>query len=404
LQIIGEINRIRGKKKRLQKVVAIDIPSGIDAETGDEWGGSVKADVTLALAFLKTGLLQGTGATQCGDLRVVDIGIAPTLESEYEGDAIEVITYASALKWRAKPRPLNSHKAKFGHVFIVGGSAQKLGAVKLAAKAALKAGCGLSTAIVPQACVLPFQKICLEEMAIGIGEKGSLLFLPLHRAEILDSLKTATGVIIGPGLTHADGLEQIVFDLMGGLTCPLVIDADALTLLAKKPDILKQKACPILLTPHPKEMARLCSTSVESVQKNRIDVAREFASSFGVTVVLKGFRTVIASETGSVSVITSGNSALATAGAGDVLAGMIASFLAQGYTIKEAAVRATFFHGAAGDLASFRQEAETLIASDVIEILGDVFHAIRNRNRWVLSSNHIPANPQSNWEKYLVKG
>jgi NAD(P)H-hydrate epimerase len=399
-QIIGMINLIKEKKGNGQKVLAIDIPSGIDAETGNEWGVSVHATTTIAMAFLKKGSLQGIGASNSGDLMVAPIGVDPVLEDQYQADSVDVVTYTAALNWPVKHRALTSHKGTFGHVFTVGGSAQKLGAVKLAAKSALKAGCGLSTAVVPRGLVLPFQKNCLDEMVEGIGQKREETFSPSHGAEIINALQPASAAIVGPGLTEGKGLEEIVFHLIRNLSCPLVIDADGLNLLARNPDILKEKKGELVLTPHPKEMARLMGWSVERVQKNRIEVAALFAKRYGVTLVLKGFRTVVADKEGKVSVNTSGNPDLAKAGMGDVLAGIVASLLAQGYASATAAIRGAFYHGAVGDMMAFAANEETLLASELIESYGMCLSAIRKKNKWNLPSNQILASPPGNWESF----
>ncbi|MFH5184209.1 NAD(P)H-hydrate dehydratase [Paenibacillus sp. TAB 01] len=358
-------------------ILAVDIPSGLDADTGETHEPCISADRTAALAFAKRGLVQPPGADAAGTVVVKPIGI-PAMLAERQG----IQTYRldeETLRIRlgvdpSRERPADSHKGTYGHVLVAAGSHAMSGAGLLSARAALRGGCGLVTWAVPERLVEPLIGRFPEAMLSGLPDQGTGGWGGVRPEELA---KLATGkdaLVIRPGLGRWEGDSIWLREVWHAAdeSVPLLLDADALNLIADASDFAswRRRSSPPVLTPHPGEMARLCGSSIREVQRDRIGAARSYALRHQVVLVLKGSRTVVAAPSGNVYVNGNGNAGMATAGAGDVLAGVIGSLLAQGLSAEQAAASGVWLHGAAGDRAAARRiSPASLIAGDIIDEL-----------------------------------
>ncbi|RUT31654.1 NAD(P)H-hydrate dehydratase [Paenibacillus zeisoli] len=356
-------------------MISADLPSGVNADTGEVYEPCIQARITVCLAFLKTGLTQYPGAKVAGDVVVKDIGIPASLaETDEPGSFLlteEVLIRELGVQ-PSRRRDPDGHKGTYGHVLLAAGSAGMSGAGLLASKAALRAGCGLATWALPGALAPHVLSAVPELMLAPIGDGGSKGWSQAAADEVLRLLETRSVLAAGPGLGRFEGEGAFLRALWEGARRPLVLDADALNMLAAAggPAAWKRRDAAAVLTPHPGEMARLAGVSTAEVQRDRIGLARRFALEHGVTLVLKGARTVIAAEDGRVFVNPTGTPAMATGGAGDVLTGIIAGLLAQGLTAVQAAAFGVYVHGLAGErAAAARHNPASLIAGDIIEHL-----------------------------------
>ncbi len=346
-------------------VVAVDIPTGINADTGEVLGTAVRAELTVTMAALKRGLVLYPGARYAGEVRVTDIGI-PAEVLDKEKITVGFLTQETA-GGLLHPRDRDAHKGSFGHLLVVAGSPGKTGAALLAARGALRVGTGLVSVATPYNLVPIVQAQLSEAMCIPSAESLEGTLGPGSDDELLKASGGMNACIIGPGLsTHAETI-QVVRNLIQRLTIPLVIDADALNALVGSLDILKKAKAPVVMTPHPGEMARLLGAASTDVQKDRVGCAMAFAKKYKVTLALKGAGTVIATPDGRVFINSTGNPGMATGGTGDALTGMIGGLLAQGYTASPAACLSVYLHGRAGDLAAEEKGEMGMLAGDLIE-------------------------------------
>lgn len=356
-------------------VVSVDIPSGLDADTGFVHHPCIQASVTVALAFLKRGHVLHPGVQACGNVVVKSIGIPHDLAEIYGDQTYCITSDLLKTRWQIEKymdRLPNTHKGTYGHTGVIGGSLAYSGAGQLASKAALRSGCGLVSWAFPHDLLKGMVGHTPEIMLQGIADHGSGQWLISSIKEVLPFCENKDALAIGCGLGRFDEDTTWLRALWENSICPLVLDADALNILADTDDFgqWKKRKAAVILTPHPGEMARLLKRSVHEVQTDRLELARQYAQQHGVTLVLKGSRTVCATPQGDVFVNTSGNAGMATAGAGDVLAGVIASLLAQGVNAEAAAGLGVYWHGAAGDRAAAKRNTPaSLIAGDIIEEL-----------------------------------
>lgn len=358
-------------------VVSIDLPSGLDADTGRADGGAVMADLTVTLGLPKRGLIQPGALDYVGSVEVVDLGIPEALVNRLE--ATEELLAAQDLRGLIKRRPRAAHKGLFGHVLILGGAAGYAGAVGLAARAAVRSGAGLVTALVPAGIASTVSALVPEAMIHPAPETptGSLAANSLKAWT--RNLADFDAVLAGPGMTSHDDSRSLVEILLSSLRKPLLLDADALNVCRGKTGLLSGASGPVLLTPHPGEMARLMDCAAADIQKDRVAVAVEAARRFKATVILKGAGTVIAGTDHSPHINLTGNPGMATGGMGDVLAGLTAGLLAQGLSPFDAARVGVYLHGRAGDIAAGSSSQAGLTADDVIEALPDAFHDLSAR-------------------------
>src|SRR5947207_2656574 len=357
-------------------IISIDLPSGLSADTPQLIGDCIDASMTVTLATPKLPLVLPPGEEHAGDVVIADIGIPHEVIDGIEGQHIELLT-PEQLGDVVEPRAADSHKGDFGRVTIVAGSRGKTGAAHLAAMAALRSGAGLVTVATP-ASVLPIiASMAPEMMAESLPESAEGMVAARAIERVLDLDHDV--IACGPGLGRGPGVAEFVRTLLDRATVPLVLDADAITVLADDPGrLVGREERDVIITPHPGEMARLIGSAVDEVQANRIEVATTFATTHRVYVVLKGHRTIIASPDGHVFINPTGNAGMATGGTGDVLTGMLAAWLAQLLDAEAACRLAVFLHGAAGDLAEAVEGQVAMTAMDVIAHLGDALNRLRN--------------------------
>ncbi|MGI6403728.1 MAG: NAD(P)H-hydrate dehydratase [Oscillospiraceae bacterium] len=386
-------------------VVSLDIPTGVECDSGQIARGAVKADFTLVFDSLKPAHVLPGSKEQCGAIEVLDIGIPdearegivyanydsqeeepPPLEQEPSPSAISTVemppqapvtrgkmTLSQAFE-RIPPRREDSHKGTYGKLVNVAGSARYRGAAILSTLGALRCGTGLVTlcstepvcaavsAHAPEAILLP-----LAQNDIGTLD-GTLPLSPLTQC-----LEEADAVVFGCGLGNNLHTARLLEHVLKNTTCPVVLDADGINAVAGNIHVLKEAKAPLLLTPHPGEMARLAGCDIAQVEANREEMALDFARQHHVTVVLKGPRTLIASPDGALTVNETGNSGLAKGGSGDLLAGMIGALLAQGMAPHYAAAVGVFLHGMAADRTAKRLSRTAMLPRDVLEDLAGIF-------------------------------
>ncbi len=349
-------------------VVAVDIASGVNSDTGAIMGAAVRAALTVTFGFAKFGHVSHPGAAYCGELKIVDIGFPPAAVDDVQprGRYLE----ADDVRPLLRPRPADSHKGTFGHPLIIAGGMGKSGAALLASRAALRTGAGLVTAAIP-ACVAPVvaagqAELMTEPMPDADGHfsaRGTI-----ERLRELIPRKTA--LVFGPGIAVNSDTRELLRFLIGegaAVQCPLLIDADGLNALAELGgDKLRKAGGPVVLTPHPGEMARLLSCGTAEVNADRICAARRLCELTGAHCLLKGNRTVIASPDGAVYVNSSGNPGMATPGMGDALSGMLGTLLGQGMAPLDAMALGVFLHGAAADRVARRMGPVGYLSGDVI--------------------------------------
>lgn len=344
-------------------VIACDIPSGLSSVTGLPLGGAVKADVTVTFGFCKIGLVLPAARPYVGRLVVADISLPRQVENSLTARR-ELIDGDFVQRWLTARAP-DSYKGDFGHVGVVAGSPSMPGAAILAARGALKAGAGRVTAALPSACRVPFTAQLPESMLLNTTE-NDLGCMDNQAMETIIGFP-ANAWVIGPGMGREQQTLEFIRELIPRLTVPAVLDADALFAVCGYLRLLKKAQAPLVITPHPGEMAKLLGVNVQDVQSNRVTVAEGFARQTNVVVVLKGAGTVVATPEGRVFINSSGNPGLATGGTGDVLAGMIATLLAQGVVPAVAAACAVWLHGAAADITATEKGIAGLLAGDIAD-------------------------------------
>ncbi len=352
-------------------VVAIDLPSGLGADTGRIAGPAVRADLTLAMGALKPCHLLPPAAELCGAVRVVDVAYPPGV---WEGvKAVARVVEASDVRSLLPARPRFGHKGTFGRVLVVGGAVGMAGAAALAAEGALRAGAGLVHVLTPEP-VFPIVASLVPAALVHPGPTAAGALSPEAAAEAVQLAEGMDVVVVGPGLGRSPGPAEVVRALVLG-RIPLVVDADALYALAHEPELLGGVHGEIILTPHPGEFGRLAGIDPEEIVPDKIRWARDKAREWRATVVLKGPPTVIASTDG-VYLTTTGNTALAHGGSGDVLAGMIGGLWASGARAADAACAAAFVHGRAADALTAESSPRTVLPTDLLTALGPAFSAV----------------------------
>ena len=348
--------------------VAVDIPSGLDGETGAILGMAITADLTVTFGCPKIGLYVGSAIDQVGHIEVVDIGI-PHEFVENINPHTQLLTQ-EYIRSLIPARRASSHKGTFGHAGIIAGSPGKAGAPVLAARGALRVGTGLVTVATPQTIMPIVESKLLEVMTLALPETPEYLLGMKAGFALLNFCQDKSALAFGPGTGISSSTTELLSDLLPQLEAPCVLDADALNSLRSHLHIFSNMKQPPVLTPHPGEMARLLpGTSSKSINNDRIGVARTFAAKHQVILVLKGANTVIANPQGHVAICPTGNPGMASAGMGDVLTGMITGLLAQGLTAWDAAQAGVYLHGLAGDFAAMTMGEPGLIASDLISAI-----------------------------------
>lgn len=364
--------------------VSIDIPSGIDANTGETGSVTFPADLTVALALPKWGHYLYPGAEYVGELVVKDIAI-PFKACEHIAPSSQVLEN-TLVRTCLPQRSKHSHKGTHGHVLLIAGSHEMRGAPVLAAQGALRSGAGMVSMALPRGIMSSVSARITEAVMWEWPEESGRFSrtLPLGWQERLTKFSC---LAIGPGIGVWDEGKEWLQEIVTGYTGSLILDADGLNLLAAYPEMLKERKGSTVITPHPGEMARLAGISVREVERKRREIAGQFARDHQVIVVLKGTHTLIACPDGSLYLNPTGSPAMAKGGSGDVLTGIIASFIAQGKSAKEAALAGVFIHGITGEICG-EKSIYSVTASDMVSAIGTAINRVQFDNK----NTHFPGN------------
>lgn len=345
-------------------VFAVDVPSGISVDQGRVYNGAVEADHTVTFGAAKVGLFVQPAAEKAGEVYVVDIGIPQYLLDETEAGAY--LTTTDFVRATLGERADIVHKGDCGKVLIAGGSRGMSGAGILAGEASLRTGTGLIYLAIPRSLNNIIERKFTEGITLPQDEDNRGRLAVSAAESILEKTAEVDAVILGPGISVTPGTREVVERLVEESEKPLLVDADGLNCLSHDPEVLKIARAPVVLTPHPGEMARLAGKKIADVQAARFETARDFAIEYSVTLVLKGPNSLIATPDGRVFVNPTGNGGMATAGSGDVLSGIIGSMLGEGISAADAAIAGVFLHGMAGDAAAAESGKRSVIASDLV--------------------------------------
>lgn len=371
--ISGEITGLAAEvidiiNENAKYILSVDIPSGVCADDGKVSKSTICADKTVTFAAYKLGMLLYPGAEKTGKVKVCDISIP-----EYIINSQNININIADGKYAKKILPSrceNSHKGDYGKILIIGGSEGLTGAVCMACEACARSGAGLISAAVPQSLNSVFETKLTETMTITLNDKNGSLdnFAIPH---ILDRLNDFDVCLFGPGIGRGEDILPILKEVLKQSQIPVIIDADGLYAFAKEPEILNECKCPVILTPHEMEMARISGCSLEDVKNSRQELSKRFATENGVTLVLKGHHTIVTSPGGEQYININGNSGMACGGSGDVLGGIIAAFTARCKTETEAAVLGVYIHGLAGDIAAEELGEDSMLPTDIIRHISD---------------------------------
>jgi NAD(P)H-hydrate epimerase len=348
-------------------IVAIDIPSGLDSDRGIPLGVAIQAEMTVALGFAKLGEVIYPGLDYVGDLAVADIGIDERAVHQVAPRA-ELLD-RETVRWLVPRRRADTHKGSYGHIVVLAGSRGKTGAAVLACRAALRSGAGLVTLAAPRSLNSIFATAMIEVMTEPLGDDQNEEMVPLSDSQWAMLLKRKNALLFGPGIGVSDATRHSLRWLLRNVDMPWVIDADGLNNLALDLNRLRDAKSAPILTPHPGEMARLIGKDTAAVQADRINIARTFAVDHCCYLVLKGARSVIATPHGKIFINPTGNPGMASAGMGDVLAGVLTALLGQGLCAEDAMKLGSYLHGFVGDRVATIKGEIGMIASDVIEDL-----------------------------------
>ncbi|RKX31331.1 MAG: bifunctional ADP-dependent NAD(P)H-hydrate dehydratase/NAD(P)H-hydrate epimerase [Verrucomicrobia bacterium] len=362
IALVNELGRDR-------PVVAIDLPSGLDATEGVTQEHIVRADLTVTMGLPKKGFLHPEALEYIGSVEVVDIGVPPESVPRVCGETTVEMISATEVRRLFPPRKKVSHKGDYGKLLIIGGSRKYSGAVTMAARAAIRSGAGLVTLLVSPG-VAPFVRAAGPEIMVETApedESGALS--PELWGTWRDRLADFDALLLGPGLGRGEGVHSLVRNIIRDLRIPAVVDADAISVMAGQPHWFDRAQAPVVMTPHPGELARLLSEDIEAIQADRPGAAVRAAELTDATVVLKGAGTIVARSGRTPFINLGGNPGMATGGSGDVLAGLLAGFLAQGKPAFEAACAAVFLHSKAGDIAAWKYSQAAMTAMDICEQL-----------------------------------
>ncbi|MCH2410704.1 NAD(P)H-hydrate dehydratase [Myxococcota bacterium] len=386
---ISAINRVKSSCR----IVAVDLPSGIDASSGRKWGEAVIADETICLTLPKVGLLVHPGKAHAGEIKVGNIGLSQVCSPiPPEG---QLLTSAGARSWLPKRTP-DGHKGDYGHVLVVGGGKGKIGAAILAAKGAFGIGAGLVTVGCGAGGLSSVSSSCCEAMTISLAEDADGNFDAGSHVNILAEQNRWSALLVGPGLGRGGASASLVQSLARNIGVPAVFDADALHAIAMEPECIRARNEMSILTPHPGEAAALLGTSIEEINSRRVESAREIASNYNAIVLLKGATSLIATSANPVWFNWSGGPILSTAGTGDVLAGVVAGLLAQGLEGLKSAVLGAYIHGICGDQLSQEVGSVGIRAGKLAEAIPNAMGILNERKEQKVDlSRGVVAFPES---------
>ncbi|MDP1809645.1 MAG: NAD(P)H-hydrate dehydratase [Actinomycetota bacterium] len=356
-------------------VLSVDIPSGVDADTGQVEGDAVKADRTITFTCPKAGMAIYPGLDHVGTMRIADIGIAKETIAKHANVCLGSRAVARLL---LPTRRTDAHKGDCGRVLVLAGSVGMTGAAAMSSLAALRIGAGLVTLGIPESLNDILETKLTEVITKPLPETPGRTIRAKAADQIMEMIPATDAVLIGPGLSTHPGTVTLARQLVTAVPAPMVIDADGLNALVGKTDLLAKRPGPTIMTPHPGELGRLLGISTEAVQSDRLTAAAKAADAWQATVILKGARTIIAGG-GCLHINPTGNPGMATAGTGDVLAGMVAGLVAQGLPPYPASVLAVYLHGRAGDLAARKTTELALIATDLLDYLPTAIRELKKK-------------------------
>lgn len=353
-----ELNSLFSKINSFNAIrVAIDVPSGVEADNGKAHGTVFEADFTVTFIALKPCHLLPPASDFCGQTVVADIGVIPT---NFSYSVISAPVFPKRRK--------NSHKGTFGTALLFCGSYGMAGAAILAAKACLRSGVGIAKCVVCDGIYSAFTSSIPEAVCVPTKQTESGT-LNADYIDIKNLLEKTTAILFGCGLGKSEDTKTILLKVIEESSVPIVLDADGINALSLNIDILKKSKAPVIITPHPAEMARLCQKTTSEVEADRIGTARDFATKHKCTVVLKGANTIVATPKGDISFNILGNTGMAKGGSGDVLSGIMVSLLAQGLPLNQAVEGAVYLHSLAADKAAAKKGERQMLATDIIEEL-----------------------------------
>jgi NAD(P)H-hydrate epimerase len=369
-EVLGRV--AEAKKERDLCIIAVDLPSGLDADTGAVDPACLAVDMTVTLAFPKVGLFSFPGAARVGELKIADIGIPEHLAASVK---TELIT-ADLARASLPGRPPDANKGSFGRVLVAAGSVSYIGAAYLACSGALRVGAGLVTLATASSLQPIIAAKLAEATYLPLPEDGSGIIAAGAAKTLSEALGRYDVLLLGCGLGQHPSTAGFVRALLSAEAKPAVLDADALNILSQVP-AWWQLFGEAIITPHPGEMARLCGLKLAEVQADRLGVARNFAAKWHKVIVLKGAYSVIAAPDGQVAVSPFANPGLASGGTGDVLAGAIAGLVAQGRPLFEAASLGVYLHGVAGEMVKESLGEAGMLASDLLPVLPVVIKRLK---------------------------
>ena len=353
-------------------VFALDMPSGANADTGAVEGSCIRADYTITFGACKNGQILSPAVNFCGRLVPVVIGIP---EEAFADGTADLLT-ADDIREKLPVRERTANKGSFGRAVCICGSRAMSGAAYMSAMGAARCGAGIVTLGVPKGIQPILAGKLAEVMVTPLPETADgSLSLAAH-GPLLELAGRATATALGCGLTRNGETSLLVRRLLPELKCPVILDADGINAVAGHMNVLRETSAPLILTPHPGEMARLTGQSIAQVNRDRIRTAADFAATYGVTLVLKGANTVVASPDGKIRVNPTGNPGMARGGSGDILAGMIAGLAAQGMAPFDAACCGVYIHGAAGDRCAERLSQYGMLPTDMLLEVPQIFRGL----------------------------
>jgi NAD(P)H-hydrate epimerase len=357
-------------------IVAVDIPSGLDALRGVPLGVAVKAASTYTYGYAKTGQVLYPGAAYVGELTVIDISLPAFAEKEIgmDGEVVDGDTVRSFLKTRSPW----AHKGSFGHALVISGSTGKTGAAAMASHAALKIGAGLVTLVIPRSLNDIMEVKLTEVMTYPVEDHGKGHLIGDAFDEIAAFARDKDVIVIGPGLSTAEETMALVRKLYVELDKPFVVDADGITSFQGHEDLIGKREGKAVFTPHPGELGRLCGVSPAQINADRLEIGRRFVETHNINLVLKGAGTATFSPEGSLFINPTGNASLAKGGSGDILTGFIGGLVSQGYTLLEASLLGVYIHGYIADSWVAKKSDMDLIAGDLLSGLGEALREIKS--------------------------
>lgn len=360
--------------------IAVDVPSGGNSRTGTVSEGTFKADTTIVFGYIKSGMTQYPLRKYCGKIVVADIGIPTEAGVIPEEERRYMQIDKEYLSEFPIERESDAYKGNFGNILIIAGNASMRGAAALATLGALRSGAGRVTLASVEKCIDTVSVLAPEATFIELESDDYGFILYDSNVKILEkAIETADAILIGCGMGKTNDTVELTEFVTKNANCPVIIDADGINCIVSDIDILLKKKTDIILTPHEAEMSRLLECSVSDIKKNRFASAENYAEKYGVTVVLKGAGTIVANSTETASNLT-GNPGMSKGGSGDVLAGIISTFAAQGYDLFKASAAGVYIHGLAGDIAAEKLGYEAMLPRDIIDALSDSFGKIKKKN------------------------